>query len=1138
MQRSRRKTAPHPRLWLSLATVAILLTAGLPAAAKPASPQLEPRFMPDELIVKFHLDVTPSRIDQLIAACGAEVVQDTNTIIDGVLSAPGSRVRELPEEQRAVSRNAFWLRMPGSQLKPRAEIEPVPREALSSRLRTALDCFAQRSDDVEFAQPNLVGSYDSHRQNNHPNDPNFANGNQWSLLNVGQPALGQAAIGSIDADIDIMMAWDLPHTNCSSVVIGMMDSGIDLVHADLQGNLWANPQEAAGVAGVDDDGNGFVDDINGWNFGGGGQPQDTLGHGTNVAGVMGAVGNNGIDVAGICWQAQIMTLGIGNPSAAAVQMSAAYIVAQRAAGQNVRVVNISAAFGGTPANIAALQNAANQLQAAGILWVIAAGNSGLNVDVNAVYPCVLANTNIVCVASSSNQDLLSGFSNFGATNVDLAAPGENIATTQLGGGVQAVSGTSFSAPHTTAMIALAMALFPAKTNAQIVTDILNGAVAPQPASGVDVVKTTAGSTIFGQVASGGRMRWPYAADLGDAPNSYGTIAATSRGALHWDTGNEYIGTDVTPEVDANTPGNLDQDPTANIIPAPNMDFADEPILPGNGAFFFNPPPPWLPNQNVTVFYTLCSDHFGILDADGGRYQSVLDRSIFVNGWFDMNQNGTFEAGEFLLEDIHSPPPGPAPPAKPGFPNVTINTIANLPAPAAAPAFPATRQCRPVLSSFTVPQGGTPSWVRFRLDYGEDVGFNVPNGNFNPDPNDPPAQHLGRVKHGDVEDFDLRELDHFEETEATVTVSSAAGDFTFNLVGPTTINVDLTAIKDYDGDGFDEAPAEMLDVELTGDSIFGPVIVRLRDPSKSPFQTSGGFIEENQNLAPGVLDLPPFAHNGTAQSSFDVYFELELPDLGLTLHNEDPKKMETEILYKPPCDEEVYTGAAPVALYDESGADVGVTLEVADHTPKGKRPPPPEYCHPEGKMSILFPGRKLFIEELCHPPKAGKSIPAQVYFDRDAALECMDSTLEFLVSIDEDVQAKESVVLTGPVCIQRSAPYLDADGLMTIDTEMVLLEMVGHSEVAGAMTVTLAPGKATPGQIKQSREAADLDIDISPVTPADSWFDVSFVIYTDLYGESEPTTSKVTAQIISVPPGRLLDSEQIMPIEPKPKPGEF
>jgi subtilisin family serine protease len=786
-------------------------------------------FVADELVVKFKYGISPSPIDAAIAECGTETKLDSSSLIDTASLAP-IIVGSLPTDIDIQARNLYWLHI----------ISPAPD------VTATIACFMAHTDIVEFAEPNFLDEPSAHQANNYPNDPQFMAGRQWGLHNAGQrdpPPLfvnGNAGniLGTIDADIDTVQAWDLPNRDCRNAVTAVFDTGADLTHPDLINNIWVNGTEIP-ANGIDDDGNGFIDDVNGFDFTqatiqsiipfrirdtGGDGPRDTLvpipagfgGHGTHVAGIIGAEGNNGRDITGICWRANLMIIRIGDPSTSNMRVffSSLYTLLQKFVfGHNVRVINLSYGIGGGALNSLTLRLMFNLTAAGDILFVKAAANNGRDIDIDAngdglpdfpVYPCNSPErtANVICVAASNNRDVVAtgatsnANSNFGATSVDLAAPGENIDSLALAGGRMVISGTSMATPHVSGIAALAFTLFPGKTALQVKHDILFGNAGSPVASGTDVIKTNTANTIFGRVITNGRLRWPYTGDLGDAPVTYDTVASPAGGALHWDIGNEYFGRDATPEVDANTAPPLDQDPTANIIPVVNHDLADYPLGPGDGRFTFKPPPLWKAGQRVDVAYDVCSDHLGINDADGGRYQGgngKSGRTLYVNAWFDMNRNGIFDATELLLEDIISPPPASPILPKPANINVTANQQPVLLPPVGAPVFPPNRLCIPIASHFNVPPpGGIPLWIRFRLDYGEDIMANNPDPVFRPDRIFPMFQHLHWARYGEIEDFRLCDIDANDHVDRN--------DIAIIFNGRSSLRVQSGDPRDIDGNG--------------------------------------------------------------------------------------------------------------------------------------------------------------------------------------------------------------------------------------------------------------------------------------------------------------------------------------------------
>src|SRR5215216_3588734 len=310
----------------------------------------------------------------------------------------------------------------------------------------------EASPAVEYAEPNykLTAAVNAPT----PNDPSFPK--MYDLYNRGQYG------GSFDADIDAPEAWTAT-TGSASTVVAVIDTGMDIKHKDLKANIWTNPDEVPGNC-LDDDGNGYVDDVHGWDFRDtkvdkedhrgcvftpgedngednsvfDGAGQDT--HATHVAGTIAAAGNNGVGVTGVNWQATIMPLkfiGPGNwgevdDAAEAIEYSVA---------EDVKISNNSWGYWGLPPDDSkTLEGAITRADRAGQLFVAAAMNGGKdlvgdNIDdpnIPDIYPASYGNDNIISVAASNKQDELTSFSNYGATSVDLAAPGIDILSTMPG----------------------------------------------------------------------------------------------------------------------------------------------------------------------------------------------------------------------------------------------------------------------------------------------------------------------------------------------------------------------------------------------------------------------------------------------------------------------------------------------------------------------------------------------------------------------------------------------------------------------------------------------------------------------------------------------------------------------------------
>jgi subtilisin family serine protease len=256
-----------------------------------------------------------------------------------------------------------------------------------------------------------------------------------------------------DRPMGVRTAWR--QTRGGDVTVAVVDSGLDLGHPDLAPNLWTNPGEIPGN-GVDDDGNGFVDDVHGWDFvAGDGDPQDTNGHGTHVAGIIGARGGNGIGVAGVAWRARLMAVRVLGDDATGLATTVADGI-RYAVANGARVVNLSLAG---PQYSPDLEAAVADAEAHGVLVVAAAGNEGRDLTSAPSYPASLPEENVLGVAATAPSGGLASISDRGP-GADLAAPGEDVLSTALGGGDEWRTGTSMAAPHVTGALVLLAAARP------------------------------------------------------------------------------------------------------------------------------------------------------------------------------------------------------------------------------------------------------------------------------------------------------------------------------------------------------------------------------------------------------------------------------------------------------------------------------------------------------------------------------------------------------------------------------------------------------------------------------------------------------------------------------------------------------
>ncbi|MBU4271129.1 MAG: S8 family serine peptidase [Planctomycetes bacterium] len=362
--------------------------------------------------------------------------------------------------------------------------------------------------------------------------------------------------------IDAPDAWTIT-TGSSSVVVAVIDTGVDYTHVDLAANIWTNPGEIAGN-GIDDDRNGFVDDVYGYDFvNNDGDPMDDNSHGTHVSGTIAAVANNGVGVAGVNWSSSIMALkfldgnGSGYLSDAVRAINYATMMRNQY-GVNVRVMNNSWGGGGYSYALYSAIEAGNN---ADILFVAAAGNSGSNNDVSPQYPANYSCSNVVSVAAVASSGQLASFSSYGATTVDLAAPGVSIYSTVPGNRYASYSGTSMAAPHVAGVAALAFALAPDASVAEVRDAILGGAEPLAALSG----KTAAGGTLNAyntlQLLDAQPPQGPVIGSLSVSPNSatLGASVALVAGGLADATGTI---TGVYVSWDVNNNGQYDaEDPT-------------------------------------------------------------------------------------------------------------------------------------------------------------------------------------------------------------------------------------------------------------------------------------------------------------------------------------------------------------------------------------------------------------------------------------------------------------------------------------------------------------------------------------------------------------------------------------------------
>ncbi|MBX7158601.1 MAG: S8 family serine peptidase [Verrucomicrobiae bacterium] len=326
-------------------------------------------------------------------------------------------------------------------------------------LPRAITYFNDHSAIVKRVSENYVKFLDAV-----PNDPNFKK--QWGL-HWQESVIGDWYWKNFsDADIDAPEAWEITKGS-ASVVVGVIDTGIAYNHPDLAPNMWKNTKEIANN-GLDDDGNGLVDDVYGYDFWkDNGDPMDSDTHGTHVAGIIGSAGNNNVGVAGVNWTVKLMALKCGNVKS--IYSDAFLSAVNYAIDQGVKILNCS--FGGAFYGLDE-KEALEKAKAAGILVVCSAGNDSSDNDETPVYPASASFDNIIAVTGTDRYDEFDEEFNYGKTNVDLAAPGDYIYSTVSSGGYDHLSGTSMAAPLVAGVAALIKSKKPEWSYAKIKQEIL------------------------------------------------------------------------------------------------------------------------------------------------------------------------------------------------------------------------------------------------------------------------------------------------------------------------------------------------------------------------------------------------------------------------------------------------------------------------------------------------------------------------------------------------------------------------------------------------------------------------------------------------------------------------------------------
>ncbi len=435
--------------------------ASVTAAAAAATPQQTARqpaeYKPGEVLVKFKSQVPQQQINSVLSQAGIQIVR------------------------QLASTEVYLCSVASARSVPEAVAQ----------------CNA--SNDVAYAEPNYI-----YHASVIPDDPRFSS--LFGMVMIQAPE-----------------AWD-QQTGSKSVIMGVIDTGVDTDHPDLKQNIWVNPGESGGGKEnnqVDDDNNGFVDDVHGWDFvNNDNNPFDDNNHGTHVSGSAGAVGNNSEGVAGVSWQVSIVPLKFldANGSGSTADAVEAIIY-----GTNLGAKILSNSWGGGGRS-QTLEDAIRFANNNGVLFVAAAGNESANNDNAPSFPANYEVENVISVAANTRNDRLAGFSNFGATTVHLAAPGDQILSTVPRGRYESFSGTSMATPHVSGACALVWSQFPQASMQQIIIRLL-GSVDRR-------------SEYAGKVVTGGRL------NVNRALSTDPIIARTTKITNTADTGPYLIETDV------------------------------------------------------------------------------------------------------------------------------------------------------------------------------------------------------------------------------------------------------------------------------------------------------------------------------------------------------------------------------------------------------------------------------------------------------------------------------------------------------------------------------------------------------------------------------------------------------------------
>lgn len=493
------------------------------------------------------------------------------------------------------------------------------------------------------------------------NDPGYTAGNLWGMESDDSPVnVGPAGTTNLYGS-QAEEAWNNGITGSSSVYVGIIDEGFQYNHPDLIDNAWVNPLEQNGTPGVDDDGNGYIDDIHGWDFyNNDNTPYDGTGddHGTHVAGTIGGTGGNGLGVVGVNWDVTMISAKFLGPNGGSTSgaIEAVDYLTDLKINHGINLVASNNSWGGGGYS-SLLEAAITRGAQNDILFIAAAGNNSSDIDASAYYPASYSTTAgagydaVIAVASITSSGAKSSFSNWGATRVDIAAPGSSIYST-LPDGYGTYSGTSMATPHVAGAAALYASQFPGASATEIKDVLLQSAVPTNSVNGITV--------------TGGRLDVNAALELGNPPGLQVNIDPANSEVLEGNSGATLLTFEVSLDETAANDTPITVDWRLEFTgDASASDFTANSPLDGV-LTFLDPTNPNALSQLITLevmgdFSLEPNETFEavIVSTSSGTLQrtratgTIIGDDAEIEGtiWNDANRNGSVDAGEVPMAGV-------------------------------------------------------------------------------------------------------------------------------------------------------------------------------------------------------------------------------------------------------------------------------------------------------------------------------------------------------------------------------------------------------------------------------------------------------------------------------------------------------